>query len=40
MFSWLNCKFVLLYYVYMLEKLGIVLIGKQNGQQDIIKTLY
>ena len=31
-------NFVLLYYVCVLGMSGIVLIGKQNGQQDITKT--
>ena len=39
-FSWFNCEFVLLYYVCMLGMSEIVLIGKQNGQQDIAKTFY
>ena len=35
-----RCEFVLLYYVCVLGMSGIVLIGEQNGQQDIGKTLY
>ena len=37
-FSWFNCEFVLLYYVYVLGMLGIVLIGKQEWTKTYIIT--
>ena len=35
-FSWFNCELVLLYYVYVLEMLGIVL----NRREQTETTLY